>query len=94
MTAHKVCDGDRYDRRLSGAVLSESDDPEKPGIEIEEVKGGSSAQRNGLREGDLIVAANRRVVQDIDSFKAVIDEDKPLLLKILRGRSAMFLVLR
>ena len=96
ITARKIIstDGDRYDRRLSGAVLSESDNPEKPGIEIKEVKDSSGAQRNGLRKGDIIVAANRQIVKDFDSFKAVIDEDKPLLLKILRGSYAMFLVLR
>ena len=96
ITARKIAsaDGDRYDRRLSGAVLSESDDVEKPGIEIKEVKGGSAAQRNGLREGDIIVATNRRTVRDFDDFKALIKEDKPLLLKVLRGSYSMFLVLR
>ena len=96
ITARKIAsaDGDRYDRRLSGAVLSESDDVEKPGIEVKEVKGGSAAQRNGLREGDIIVATNRRTVRDFDDFKALIKEDKPLLLKVLRGSYSMFLVLR
>ncbi len=96
ITARKIAsaDGDRYDSRLSGAVLSESDNAEKPGIEIKEVKGGSAAQRNGLRQGDIIVATNRRIVKDFDVFEALIDEDKPLLLKILRGNYSMFLVLR
>ena len=96
ITARRVAsaEGDRYDRRLSGAVLSESDDVEKPGIEVKEVKGGSAAQRNGLREGDIIVATNRRTVRDFDDFKALIKEDKPLLLKVLRGSYSMFLVLR
>ena len=96
ITARKIAnaDGDRYDRRLSGAVLSKSDNLEKPGIEIKEVKGGSAAQRNGLRQGDIIVATNRRIVKDFDDFESLIDKDKPLLLKILRGNYSMFLVLR
>lgn len=96
ITARKMmsADGDRFDRRLAGAALAESSDSEKPGIEIKEIKGGSIAQRNGLREGDIIVATNRRAVKDFSDFEAVIDKDKPLLLKILRGSYAMFLVLR
>ena len=96
ITARKIASaaGNRYDKRLSGTVLSESDNPEKPGIEIKEVQGGSAAQRYGLRQGDIIVATNRRIVKDFDDFKALIKEDKPLLLKILRGNYSMFLVLR
>ena len=96
ITSRKMTDtdGDRFDSRLSGAVLSESDNLEKPGIEIKAIENGSVAQRNGLRKDDLIVAINRRMVKDLSGFKALVDKDKPLLLKILRGNYAMFLVLR
>ena len=96
ITARKMTDtnGERFDRRLSGAVLSESDNPEKSGIAIKSIKNGSVAHRYGLQKDDLIVAANRRMVKDFNGFQALIDKDKPLLLKILRGNHAMFLVLR
>ncbi|MBC6413508.1 MAG: Do family serine endopeptidase [Chromatiales bacterium] len=96
ITARKMTatNGDRFDSRLSGAVLSESDNPEKPGVEINEVRSGSIANRYGLQKGDLIVAVNRRTIKDFDDFRSLIDKDKPLLLKILRGNNAMFLVLR
>ena len=95
ITTRKITstDGDSFDRRLAGSVLSEGNS-EKLGIEIKEVKNGSAAQRNGLRKGDIIVAANRQMVKDLNDLKDVIDEDKPLLLKVLRGNYAMFLVLR
>ena len=95
ITSRKITntDGDSFDRRLAGSVLSEGNS-EKLGIEIKEVESGSTAQRNGLREGDIIVAANRQMVRDLNDLKDVIDDDKPLLLKILRGNYAMFLVLR
>ena len=96
ITARKMANVDaaRLDRRLSGAMLSESDDADRAGIEITSVKAGSTAYRYGLRADDLIVAANRATVEDFDDFRAVLNKDKPLLLKVLRGRQAMFLVLR
>lgn len=87
--------GERFDRRLSGALLAVSGTAtEHQGIQVAEIKPNSLAQRNGLHQGDLIVEVNRQTIKDFGELKKVINTERPLLLKVLRGDHAMFLVLR
>lgn len=87
--------GERFDKRLNGTLLTANDPSAKrPGIKVAEIKANSFAHLNGLRQGDLIVSVNRHAVEDFDELKKVIRADQPLLIKILRGDHAMFLVLR
>src|SRR5690606_30690878 len=57
-------DGADYDARLTGATFADlpealrRQNPRARGVLVEKVEDGSRAHRNGLREGDLIVAAN------------------------------------
>ena len=56
---------------------------------------GSPASRSGLREGDVIIGANRRDVRNIDELKtAASGNDNHLLLRIQRGNAALYLVIQ
>ena len=62
---------------------------------IAEIEKGSAAARVGLEPGDLIVSVNRREITTLSEMEqAVRINDKSLRLNILRGNSALFLVLR
>ena len=63
------------------------------GVQIVGALENSSGFRAGLRPGDVIIAANRKPVTRIDGLQAVVKTDqKKLLLQILRGDGALFIV--
>ncbi|HEY9541817.1 MAG TPA: heat-shock protein, partial [Luteimonas sp.] len=56
------------------------------GVLVEEVTRGSRAERNGLRKGDVVVAASSGGFGDLPSFRASVGDDpQSLVLRILRG---------
>jgi serine protease Do/serine protease DegQ len=61
---------------------------------IYSVKRGSPAWKAGLKTEDVITSVNRRAVQDLDNFKPLVQNADQLLLNIVRGRRAMFLLLK
>ncbi|WJW76364.1 DegQ family serine endoprotease [Thiohalobacter sp. IOR34] len=85
---------------LEGAVLGNLT-PDHPlagkvqGIEIVEVEPGSRAWAAGLRPGDVIVSINRQPVSDLEEAeKALRAARQGVLLNVLRGDGAFFLVIR
>jgi len=64
------------------------------GIQIVQVSKNSAAWREGLIPGDVIVSANQKPVKTIGELQEIAKEnDKRLLLNVLRGSSGMFVVL-
>jgi serine protease Do len=64
------------------------------GVVVEEVDRNSSAARNGLRQGDVIVSLNRRPVTSVGEFHegiAAIDPTDVVLLQIVRGNNRFFI---
>ena len=62
--------------------------PERDGLLVRAVQPGSSAERAGLRQGDLIVAASGGAVASADDLHAAldaVDEGGSLPLRIVRG---------
>ena len=62
--------------------------PERDGLLVRAVQPGSPAERAGLRQGDLIVAASGGAVASADDLHAALDAVEPggsLTLRILRG---------
>ncbi len=81
---------------LEGAVFGPVG-PSAPtrGVEVVSVRTGSKAWEAGLRQGDIITSVNRQPVADPDDFAArVKSSSKVLLLNLIRGSTAMFLVVR
>jgi Do/DeqQ family serine protease len=86
----KEVEGGELDPRLTGATFSEL--PERyrqeglRGVVISKVARGSRAQRNELAAGDLVLAINRRGVEDMNSFRAQLSSSSPqLVLALQRG---------
>ncbi|MBD8525490.1 DegQ family serine endoprotease [Pseudomarimonas arenosa] len=89
--------GESLDARLAGSKLVEL--PERlrqrgvRGVRVDQVAEGSRAALNGLREGDLIVALNRREFEDLDALRKDLQRPpRQLLLTVVRGRGALLLL--
>ena len=68
---------------------------EVQGVVVARVDQGSPAWRNGLREGDIILAVNRRPVQTVDALSDALQRaNGTVALSILRGNARLFLVIR
>jgi len=87
-------------KRLEGVTINEIKEDYQyygkiGGVYVVEVDRGSPAWRSGLRKGDIITSVNRQTVKDVPIFlKLVNGKDGPLLLRILRGNAAAFIVIK
>ena len=91
--------GRNLNPRLEGASFSElSDDmldsSTEGGVVVTAVEQGSPAWYHGMRPNDVIVSANRKMVKDLDSFRLAIAKQDVLLLNIVRGNGALYLLLQ
>lgn len=85
--------------KLSGATFGDIEEGSPyfgrvEGIMVYSVKRGSPAWRAGLRSEDIITSVNRQNVTTLESFKPLVHNADQLLLNIVRGRQAMFLLLK
>lgn len=68
---------------------------ETVGLEILQVNYGSAAWRAGLRNGDIITQVNHQDIASIkDLQKAALVQKDLLLLRVLRGPNASFIIIR
>jgi len=87
-------------KRLEGVTINELGEEHRyyekiKGVYVADVHRGSPAWRSGLRKGDIITSVNRQTVKDVPIFlKLVNGKDGPLLLRILRGNAAAFIVIK
>lgn len=82
---------------LDGATFNENQPTSSEvirGILATKVKKGSVAWNNGVRVNDLIVSANRRPVSSLHDFRDAVDNKDVLMLNIMRGDGALFLLLQ
>ena len=65
------------------------------GVVVDDVERGSDAWRNGLRSGDIITSVNHIVVHDMKEFLLISEKQQGnMLLRIVRGNTAAFLVIK
>jgi len=87
-------------KRLEGVTINELKEGHHyygkvEGVHVVEVDRGSPAWRSGMRKGDVITSVNRKTVINVPTFlKFVNGKDEPLLLRILRGNTAAFIVIK
>ncbi|MBO1272423.1 DegQ family serine endoprotease [Shewanella sp. 4t3-1-2LB] len=76
---------------LAGATLENSD----KGVAITAIAQGSPAAMSGLQKDDLIIGVNRSRIDNLKQLKeALKDQEGGVALKIRRGNSLLYLVLR
>jgi serine protease Do/serine protease DegQ len=104
VAASQVADGAGGPRavnpRLNGVTVGNID-PAHPlagrvkGVQVLGVEPGSPAWRAGLREGDVVSSVNHIKVEKLEEFLAAVDRKPgPLLLRVIRGNAAAFLVIK
>jgi serine protease Do/serine protease DegQ len=65
------------------------------GVAVVDVGPGSRAWRSGLRPGDVIASVNHKRVTTLAEFLAAVDrKNEALLLRVVRGNSAAFLIIK
>ncbi|MCZ6888141.1 MAG: DegQ family serine endoprotease [Gammaproteobacteria bacterium] len=83
-----VVDGGRLDNRLAGSELSDFRgdlEDDSAGVLVSAVEAGSNAWRYGLREGDVIVAANRRATRNIGDLSEMVRYTTSVRLRVYRA---------
>jgi len=87
--------------KLEGALLGNVDElpsnsrAHQAGVAVLEVEHNSAAARAGLKKGDVISNANRVPVNDLEDLKrAAKRSDQGILLNLVRGETALFLLVR
>ncbi|MEM7053568.1 MAG: Do family serine endopeptidase [Pseudomonadota bacterium] len=87
--------GRRLDARMDGLVLSRVPERSRAtGVLIEQVRRNTPAWESGLRPGDLIVAFNRRPVENLAALRANFERTEPEELVFeIRRRGAAYLAM-
>jgi len=85
--------------KLDGATFKEvsvnqGGSIDSDGILTTNVRKGSVAWNNGVRVNDLIVSANRQEISNLDDFRTAVNNKEVLMLNIVRGNGALFLLLQ
>jgi len=91
--------GETLDPRLGGVQFSEVSDSLRRqgigGVSVTRIAENSRAYANGLRNGDVIVAVNRRDLVGASDFSRLIGtRPRQLMLTLLRGEEAFYLLLQ
>ena len=78
--------------QLAGAIFQSINDE---GIIVADIQSDSPAARYGLREGDSILAVNRRRVTSLDDFsKRIRASSRVVTINLRRGNTNLFLVIQ
>ena len=60
-----------------------------------EIQRGSHAWISGLRANDVITSVNKNPIKNLDEFLSAVDKkEDALLLRIVRGNMASFIVIK
>ncbi len=92
--------GKQFDARLEGTVFRRIEEGSPlygqiNGVLVVETEPNSRAWRAGLRKGDVVVSANRRTVTDFTSLaEALKISRRGILLNVVRGSSALFILIQ
>ncbi|CAA0090605.1 Periplasmic pH-dependent serine endoprotease DegQ [BD1-7 clade bacterium] len=80
-------------KKLDGVQFRETSD--NKGLRISNIQPNSAAAETGLQKGDIIISANRKSVNSVNDLRKIISKDEDqLLLHVIRGRSAFFVVIQ
>lgn len=80
--------------RLQGAQFATSTTSSTDGVEVIAVEPGSLAAQRDLRAGDIILQANRAVVQNLNELRDIAEGSRILFLLVQRGDRELMLQIR
>ena len=63
------------------------------GVLVSDVEAGSRAERDGLRRGDVIVAANQAKIADLRALESTLNQGGDIALQVVRQEKRMTLLL-
>ena len=86
--------GSELHQGLQGAQFATNSTTSAGGIEVTDVEPGSPAAQRGLRNGDVIVAVNRREVRNFAEFQELAEANRVLFLLVQRGERQLMLRIR
>jgi Do/DeqQ family serine protease len=93
-------EGKQFDARLDGTVFSRIEEGSPlygqiDGVLVVETQQNSPSWRAGLRKGDVVVSANRRTVTDFTTLTDALKQSRRgILLNVIRGSSALFILIQ
>jgi Do/DeqQ family serine protease len=79
---------------LQGAQFATEAATASGGIEVIDVEAGSPAAQRGLRTGDIIMAANRQPVQNLQQLREIASGTRILFLLVRRGDRQLMIQIR
>ncbi|MEM7254908.1 MAG: Do family serine endopeptidase [Pseudomonadota bacterium] len=90
----RVVDGDSLHRRLSGLRLGNVEESGEGAVIVLDVQSGSSGWELGFVRGDVIVAANRRRIQNLTELNHLATRTDSLMLTVVREGQQLFVLVR
>ncbi|MGV6859917.1 MAG: Do family serine endopeptidase [bacterium] len=88
--------GRRLGSKLNGAMLSDRGGEDGRGVKVLSVEPGSASAKSGLMPEDVILSVNRAKVDTVAEMEKIIlaSRSKAMLLNVVRGDSALFLLIQ
>jgi hypothetical protein len=80
-------------QNLTASLASHFQLPTPDGVLVSDVEPGSGAERDGVRRGDVIVAANQATVADLHGLESTLRQGGDVSLQIVRGDKRLTVVL-
>ncbi len=91
-------DGEKIHPSLAGATLAQILEKTPRGdlelVAVVDIKPNSPAAAAGLKQGDVIIQANRQTIQSFNALSRAVSGSRQLLLNIQRGEAAFFLIIQ
>jgi uncharacterized protein len=80
-------------QNLTAALATHFQLPTPDGVLVSNVEAGSGAERDGVRRGDVIVAANEAKIVDLQALESALSQGGDVSLQIVRGNKRLTVVL-
>jgi bifunctional DNase/RNase len=81
-------------QNLTASLATHFQLPNTTGVLVSDVEAGSTAERDGVQRGDIIVAANQGKIANLHALETTFSQGGNVSLQILRGDKHLTLLLR
>lgn len=80
---------------VKGAQFSAYNKDGVKGVEVSDIKKGSTAEMRGLKKGDVIVGVNRHAVESVGDLRKVLDSKPSVVaLNVIRGGNNLYVIIQ